>query len=279
MSGRRRLCVRRAFHRPLRERFIQRFEIRSGGAFDDVHTHAGAVEQAAVNDDLHTDVSQRIFAFGDAADLQIFQRGRDADHPFHRVQYSLDGAGTGGGVAAHVALFVAQFHRRGGNRTGSRRGMAADDLPAVGCIVAAVFDQGDDIGIVDLLFLVGQIDEIVEHPLEDFVLQIVTEFFAAVPKGVPAAVFAQHEIRADVTDVFRTHDLIRAGFLQHAVLVNAGFVSEGVLADDRFVSLNPHALNATERLGGTTPALPSPLISVEKLTVALRSPTIAKSCE
>ena len=116
-------------------------------------------------------------------------------------------------------------------------------------IVAAV-DQSDDVGVVDVFLLVGEGDEVVEDLLKRLVVELVAQFGHPVAEGMPAAVLAQHEVRADEADVFRPHDFVGGALLQHAVLVDAGLVGEGVLPDDRLVPLDDHAGDRRDQPAG-----------------------------
>ena len=68
---------------------------------------------------------------------------------------------------------------------------------------------------------------------------------------------AEDEIGAVEPDILGADDLVRAPFLEHAVLVDARFMGERVAADDRFVArdLDPgdrrhEAAGGDELLGG-----------------------------
>ena len=64
-----------------------------------------------------------------------------------------------------------------------------------------------------------------------------------------AGMLAHDQVGAHQADVFRAHDLIGAGVLQHAVLVNAGLMLKGVHADDRLVGLDGEAGNRGDQAG------------------------------
>src|SRR5579875_1824859 len=67
---------------------------------------------------------------------------------------------------------------------------------------------------------------------------------------MPAAVFAQHQLRLRYADVLWVHDLIGGALLEHAVLMDAGFVGESVLADDGLVALHLNAGDVRDEPAG-----------------------------
>ena len=61
-------------------------------------------------------------------------------------------------------------------------------------LVNLLLDQGDDVAVVDLLLLVGQLLELVEHRLQLLAGQVVAQGLGPVGERGPAAVLAQHQV-------------------------------------------------------------------------------------
>ena len=110
--------------------------------------------------------------------------------------------------------------------------MAAHDL---------VIDQGGDILVKDMLFLVGQVLEAPEGVFEGVVLQHIAHGFQLVAEGMAARQLAQHQGGGVHPHILGPHDLVGFDILQHAVLVDAALMAEGVLADDGLVVLDRKA--------------------------------------
>ena len=114
-----------------------------------------------------------------------------------------------------------------------------------------VIDQGDDIGVIDMLLAVGQILEAYERFLEGIVAQLVAQFLQLVLEGGAAGMLAHDQGRFLDADAGRGHDFVGLGILQHAVLVDAAFMREGILANDRLVVLHREIRRGRHDLAGT----------------------------
>ncbi len=76
------------------------------------------------------------------------------------------------GVALRFLVFVLQFNRRCGNAPGPGGSVQTDHLPSIARVADAVFDQGGDVRVVDILLLVRQGNEVREDLLEIVVVQL-----------------------------------------------------------------------------------------------------------
>lgn len=86
--------------------------------------------------------------------------------------------------------------------------------------------------------------------LESVVIEVEAQLSDAVAEGVSAAVFAEYEVLADITDVFGAHDFVGGAFLEDAMLVDAGFMGKGILAYDGFISLDLHSCDGGDEVAG-----------------------------
>ena len=87
-------------------------------------------------------------------------------------------------------------------------------------------------------FLSAKLLEATEGVLQRILAQIEAQLLQFGLEGMAAGMLAHHQGRAAEADGFRSHDLVGAGMLQHAVLMDARFMGEGIGADDRLVGLD-----------------------------------------
>src|SRR5262249_39692247 len=90
-----------------------------------------------------------------------------------------------------------------------------------------------------LLAVVGDRGKAAIEGVELLAGQVVAELSGALPKGVAAAVLAEHELTFGYAYGAGVDDLVRTFFLEVAVLVNAGLVRESVPSNDGFIGLRP----------------------------------------
>ncbi|MEY2727219.1 MAG: hypothetical protein RLZZ458_3086 [Planctomycetota bacterium] len=204
----------------------------------------------AIHGDGDVDFALSIFAFRDAADVEFVQFGAQVHNAFHSAEDGIDGSVAGGCIRDRFVFFALHFECGSGDGAGSGGGVEAFEFPAVGGVSESVFDECSDIGIVDFLFAVCESDEVIEGALESVIVEVEAELCDAVAKGVATAVFTEHEVLADVADVFGAHDFVGGAFLEDAVLVDAGFVSKRVLANDGLVALDFHAGDGGDEVAG-----------------------------
>ena len=93
---------------------------------------------------------------------------------------------------------------------------------------------------MDLLFLVGKLEELGVGCVQLFLREVVAEQFEPVYERRAAAAGRQGDDLLVEADVLRVDDLVGLAVFQHAVLVDARRVGEGVAADDRLVGLHGH---------------------------------------
>ena len=60
---------------------------------------------------------------------------------------------------------------------------------------------------------------------------------------------AHDKIGGALANIFRAHDLIGLGVLQHAILMDAAFMRKGILADNCFIVLDWEARDAADHFG------------------------------
>ena len=107
-----------------------------------------------------------------------------------------------------------------------------------------------DVAVEQLFLLVGEDLELLEHARELRVVELKAELLDALTQRMAAAVLAEHEVGAREPDILRSHDLVGARMLEHAVLVDPRLVRERVLADDRLVAGYGHAGDARDEPRG-----------------------------
>ena len=120
----------------------------------------------------------------------------------------------------------------------------ARNLDGVIAVRDLVVDQSDDVLIEHVALAVAQFLETLERVVQRIVSKRVAQFFELLLECVTARELAHHQARRALAHIFRTHDFVRLGVLQHAVLVDAALVTEGVLADDGLVELHREARHA-----------------------------------
>ena len=105
----------------------------------------------------------------------------------------------------------------------------------------ALLDEGEQVGVGDLLLRVGERDRLAIDRVERLALDVVAELAELALEAAPAGQLADRQLAAGQPDRLRGHDLVGQRVLDHAVLVDAGLVGERVAADDRLVRLDREA--------------------------------------
>ena len=103
---------------------------------------------------------------------------------------------------------------------------------------------------MDLLFLVGKLEELAVCIVQLFLREVVAEQFEPVYERRAAAAGRQGDDRLVEADVLRVDDLVGLAVFQHAVLVDARRVGEGVAAHDGLVGLYGHVHQARHQVRG-----------------------------
>ena len=98
-----------------------------------------------------------------------------------------------------------------------------------------------EVAVGDLLLAVGERLERSEHLRKARGVEVVAEVLESRLERVLAGMLAEHEFRLLHPDRFRSHDLVRLGLGEDAVLVDAAFVRERVGAHDGLSGGDAHA--------------------------------------
>ena len=137
----------------------------------------------------------------------------------------------------------------------ARLGRELDEGPGPAGGALGAQHQRLDVAVEQLLLLVGERLEFLEHAIEFQLIELEAERADTLAERVPAAVLAEHQMAARQADVLGTQDLVGRVVLEHAVLVDAGLVREGVLTHHRLVARDRHAGDAgNEPRGGVEAA-------------------------
>ena len=215
---------------------------------DDVGTDARAPVGALIVLHVHHRFALRVLAFGYAVHLELAQHDVHAGRALDRLEGRIDRASP---VRVHLDL-------RGRRHAADARGLrgashcrttcaGSSSDPRTGGRAFGPQHQRLDVAVEQLLLLVGERLEFLEHAVEFELVELEAQFLDPLAERVPAAVLAEHEVAARQADVLGPHDLVGRVVLEHAVLVDARFVRERVLADDRLVARNRHAGDARDQ--------------------------------
>ena len=124
------------------------------------------MEVPTVHFDLDHDLTLCILAAGDTADRVFDELRFDADQPLQCPENGIDRTVASRCVAEDFVAAVASHFERGcGQDVGSGERVEAVQRPLILRLADVVFDQSDDVRVVDLFLLVGQGDEFVKHLL------------------------------------------------------------------------------------------------------------------
>ena len=145
----------------------------------------------------------------------------DGDCQVDGLVGSIDGAGARGADHALHAVLVAD---RGGRR--GNEGVAAGDLQRVervdgGDVALTLLDYRLEVLVVDLLLLVGDLEEAVVDLVELGVVEGVAELAETMTQGGVAGARRQDDLGAGGANVGRVDDLVGVASLEDAVLVDA----------------------------------------------------------
>src|SRR4029077_19999302 len=126
------------------------------------------------------------------------------------------------------AIAVTQLHVRTRHASAAGLGGELHELPGTGGRALRAQHQRLDVAVEQLLFLVGEGLELLEHAVELRLFELEAERLYALAERMPAAVLAEHQVTAREPHILRAEDLVGTVVLEHAVLVNAALVCEGI---------------------------------------------------
>src|SRR5438270_595489 len=215
---------------------VHYLEVGLGAGEDDVRAQAAPAIRAALvlDDDDH--FTLRVLAGADARDGEVAQLRFDAGDALDALEDGVARTVAGSRLVELASVAGEERYGRSGRRAGAADRVEARQLPAAR---SAVLEQADEqrveVAVVDLLLLVGESLQLLEHLVDLLRLELVPEIVQARLQRVAAAVLAEDEVGALEPDVLGAHHLVRLLVVDHPVLVDAGFVHEGVLPDHRLV--------------------------------------------
>ena len=207
-----------------------------------------AVDGTAAALYLYVDAPHVVRAFGDGLHQELHEHDLLVDEGLDGRYGGIDRAVARGD--GH-ALVVAEFQHHGRCRD-ERAGGDLQELECDRLLLHAVdiAHQVQQVVVVDLLFLVGQFEELVIGVVQLFLREVVAEQFEPVYERRAAAAGRQGDDRLVEPDVLRIDDLVGLAVFQYAVLVDARRVGEGIAADDRLVGLHGHVHQARHQVRG-----------------------------
>ena len=143
-----------------------------------------------------------------------------------------------------------QRHRAGRLATARRRDAPADQRDRSRDLRRALLDEGEQVGVGDLLLGVGQRDGLAVDLVECLALELVAQLPELALEAATAGQLADRQLAAGQPDRLGRHDLVGQRVLDHAVLVDPGLVGEGVAADDRLVRLDREPGQVADQAAG-----------------------------
>ena len=251
-----RFRLRIHFHLLARQGAIDHMQKRQGAGLDDVGADGAAPDSASFMLRLDVRFALGVLAYRDAAHLELFELDiLHAGDALDGLEDGVDRPIAHAGFAVERAVLVPEHHGGMRHRTGTAAARHRFQRPDRRPAIERRFRQGFDVGVVNVLFAVGQRLETFENLLQLLIVKMEAQVPDAVLESVPAAVLAQDQLGLSQTHIFRPHDFVGAALLEHAVLMNAGFVGKSVLADDGLVALHVDAGDARDQPAGGTEAL------------------------
>src|SRR6266436_192630 len=194
---------------PARRDAVHHFQVRFRAGHHDVGVEAAPAIRASFVLHHHHHFALGVLAGAHADDVEVLEARLDPGDPLDALEHGVDRPVAGGRLVELAA--VAREERDGG---GGRRARPADrvqagQLPAAGGPILEETDQESvEVAVVDLLLLVGELLQLLEDAVDLLRLQLVPEVLEPRRQRVPAAVLAQHQIRALEADVLGAHHLV-----------------------------------------------------------------------
>ena len=182
--------------------------------------------------------------------LELAQHHRDAGRGLDRLEGRVHRAVARGAALDAAAVAVLQTHQCPCRAVAARLGRELDQSPGPAGGALGAQHQRLDVAVEQLLLLVRQRLEFLEHTVEFRLIELEPERADALAERVPAAVLAEHQVSARQADILGAQDLVGRVVLEHPVLVNAGFVREGVFTHHRLVARDRHAGDAGDEPRG-----------------------------
>src|SRR5690349_11468629 len=226
---------------------IDHLEKRARARLDDVGAHAGAPVAAAIVLHVHACLALRVFALGHRLHLEFAQRNGDAGGRLDGLESGIDRAIARRRARGSTAIAVAKLNVGARHPSAAGLGAELDQLPRARGRALGAQHERLDVAVEELLLLVRERLELLEHPVELRLIELEAERLHTLAERMPAAVLAEHQVAAREAYILGAQNLIRARVLEHAVLMDAALVCEGVLSDHRLVARNRHAGDARDQ--------------------------------
>jgi hypothetical protein len=229
---------------------IDHFEQCPAGGLDDVGADARTAVTAAVVVHVQDRFALRVLTDGHRMDFELAHRHGDAGGQYDGLVGRIDRPVTAGLALKRAPVGVLEPH--GGQRAGAAVRLDVEMLqgPRTLRSVLGAQHQRLDVAVEQFLLAVGQRLEFLEHPVDLELIEVEAQLLHPLAKGMPATVFAEHQVAAREAHILGAHDLVGRKMFEHAVLMDAGLMREGILADHRLVARDRLAGNARDQARG-----------------------------
>src|SRR6266436_48535 len=146
---------------------VHHLEVRLRAGQHDVGAEPAAPVGATLVLDDHHHLALRVLARGHAGDVEVNQARLDAGDPLDALEDRVDGSVSGGRLVELAAVPCQERHGGGRRRPGAAHRVEAGELPAAGRAVLEEADQQRvEVAVVDLLLLVRELLQLLEHPVD-----------------------------------------------------------------------------------------------------------------
>ena len=186
---------------------------------------------------MDKNLSQRVFAPGHRVDAVIQEPAPQSGDLVNGFVGGIHGSISVGGRYKCLIILSQPDHRRGKSLASTRR-VDVIDLVSIGDGFDAILNDGDEVLVVNLFFLVSQLGKEEVGPLQFLLTQLVPQLFVLLAQGVPPTVLSHHQRAADDSHGLGSHDFVGESMFQHSILMDPCFVSEGILSHHCLVGLN-----------------------------------------
>lgn len=160
---------------PRRGDLVEGAQEGMGRCFHRVGTDAQAVVGLVVVRQCDMDFGLRILTVRYATNLIVLLGCLDSRQFTQHFEQGVDGTVTGGDADAWQLLAELDLDAAGRDGSRSAECLETEHLPQIGPFGRSMFDQGDDVGVVDVLLLVAQHDEVAEQLLEGGFVQLIMQ--------------------------------------------------------------------------------------------------------
>ena len=212
---------------------------------------------------MNENLTQRVFASTHRVNCVIQEPAPHTRDPVDSLVGGIHGPVPIGRLYRDFAASF-QLDNRAGEFLVTASGVDVLHLIGIGNDLHPILNDGNEILVVNLLFLVSQFGEEKVSPLQLFLTQLVTQLFKLFAQGVPATMFAHNKRTTDNSYRLRRHNFVRQGIFEDSILVNSRLVRESVLSDDRFIGLHERTCKITQEPTGPVDLLGDDICMVRK---------------